>query len=115
MKHVGLRTDPKDIASQEQLGGGGATGTVEIDFGAFPGSNFTESPTVLDAGITATSRINVSLSAELATTDHTSYDHVYAARFIALTYVRYPGAGFFIMATSEHQLEGKYTLNWEWS
>ena len=33
MKHVGKRTDPEDIASQEQLGGGGAA-PVAIDGGA---------------------------------------------------------------------------------
>jgi hypothetical protein len=92
-----------------------ATGTVTIDFGAFPGSN-TATVTVSGQGsILATSNVEAFFMAE-STVDHTANDHKFAALLAQLVCsVPVAATGFDIDAVSTEKLQGTFKLRWVWA
>jgi hypothetical protein len=89
------------------------TGTAEIDFGAFPGSN-EASVTVAAAGVTAVTHVEAWVMGSDSTTDHTAADHRYFPLFAALTTA--PGVDTFtIHARSTHKLQGKWLTHFVWA
>ncbi len=89
------------------------TGTAEIDFGAFPGSN-EASVTVAAAGVTAVTHVEAWVMGSDSTTDHTAADHRYFPLFAALT--TEPGVdAFTIHARSAHKLQGKWLTHFVWA
>lgn len=89
------------------------TGSVEIDFGGFPGSN-EASVTVTDAGITPTTYVEAWVMGNDSTTDHTAADHRYLPVFAGLT--TEPGTGDFnIYARSTQKLQGKWRVRYVWA
>jgi hypothetical protein len=91
------------------------TGTAEINFGAFPGSN-EASVTVLVPTITATAKVESWVMADDSTTDHTAADHRYFPQFASLTCGSpVVSTGFTIYARSIHKLEGAYAVRYVWS
>jgi hypothetical protein len=91
-----------------------ARGTAIIDFGAFPGSNEATVAVTGQGAITAASDVEPYFMAE-PTSDHTALDHAYASRFISLTSdIPTAGAGFNILARSEHLMQGTFNVRWVW-
>lgn len=89
------------------------TGTADIDFGAFPGSN-EASVTVSDVGVTPQTHVESWVMATDSTTDHTAADHRYFAMLAALTCG--PGADeFTIYGRSEHKLTGAFKIHYVWA
>lgn len=89
------------------------TGTVEVDFGAWPGSN-EASVTVSATGVTAASHVEAWVMGNSATTDHTESDHRYFPLFAALT--TEPGTGDFIVhARSTQKLQGLWEVHYVWA
>jgi hypothetical protein len=92
-----------------------ATGTATIDFGAYPGSN--EASVVISGQttISATSAAEAYFMAETSGA-HTPSDHSYVALFAALTCgIPTAATGFTIYATSEHKLQGTFSVHWVWA
>ena len=88
------------------------TGTVEVDFGAWPGSN--EASVVVSAiGVTAVSHVEAWVMGDSTTTDHTAADHRYFPLFAALT-VEPGGDTFTIHARSLQKLQGKWLAHYVW-
>ncbi len=93
-----------------------ATGTAEIDFGAFPGSNEASVIVTGQATISATSKCEAWVMADDSTTDHTAADHRYFPLFAVLTCGTPTAAtSFTIYARSTEKLQGKYALRWVWT
>jgi hypothetical protein len=89
------------------------TGTVEIDFGAWPGSN-EASVSVVAEGVTAASHVEAWVMGDSTTTDHTAADHRYFPLFAALT--TEPGADTFtIHARSTQKMQGKWLTHYVWA
>ena len=93
---------------------GGITGTVTLDFGAFPGSN-EASISFADTSILAGSIVRAWFAADSVTADHTADDHKYAPVFISLTALPTAGVGGTIYARSDEKMQGQWLVNWEWS
>lgn len=74
MKHVGLRGDAKDIASQEQLGGGGSATTGESEINAT--SDLNSVVVTGQTGITATTKVQAWIAG--STADHDEEAHLLA-------------------------------------
>lgn len=89
-------------------------GAVEIDFGAFPGSNEAQTSFV-DATIGAASKVEAYIMADDTTTDHTAADHRYIPLWLALTAVPSAGVGGTIYGRSDQQLQGKFALRYVWA
>jgi hypothetical protein len=89
------------------------TGTAEIDFGAWPGSN-EASVTVAAAGVTAATHVEAWVMGDSTTTDHTAADHKYFPVFAALT----PVAGtdqFIAHGRSLHKMQGRWAFHYVWA
>lgn len=94
------------------------TGTVDIDFGTFPGN------VMASATVTGQTTFNASSSYAEAwlmpradTTDHTVMEHVIDAPRITVSEFS-TGVGFTIYASARdggNPLYGKYTVAWVWS
>jgi len=89
------------------------TGTAEIDFGAFPGSN--EASVVVPAvGVTASTHVEAWVMGDGTTADHTPADHKYFPLFAALTTV--PGADTFtVHARSTQKMQGLWAVHYVWA
>lgn len=91
------------------------SGTVEIDFGSFPGSQEASVTVTGQTGIMAASIIGARLAYQ-ATDDHTTNDHAYAAAMIGIT----PGSivadtSFVLYVRCFDKLQGAFNLTWFWS
>jgi hypothetical protein len=89
------------------------TGTAEIDFGAWPGSN-EASVTVPAPGVTAAAHVEAWVMGSDFTADHTAADHKYFPLFAALT--TEPTADTFtIHARSTQKLQGRWLAHYVWA
>ena len=89
------------------------TGTAEIDFGAWPGSN-EASVTVPAVGVTAATHVEAWVMGDSTTTDHTAADHRYFPLFAVLTAA--PGDDTFtIYARSTQKMQGKWLAHYVWA
>lgn len=89
------------------------TGTAEIDFGAWPGSN--EAVVAVSAtGVTPTTHVEAWVMADGSTADHTASDHRYFPVFAALTVE--PGTDTFnIHGRSTQKLQGAFEVHYVWA
>jgi hypothetical protein len=89
------------------------TGTAEVDFGAWPGSN--EASVVVAAeGVTPGTHVEAWVMGDSTTSDHTAADHKYFPLFVVLT----TEAGtddFTIHARSLHTMQGKWLAHFVWA
>lgn len=93
-----------------------ATGTVTIDFGAFPGSNEASVTVTGQGSISATSKAEAFVMADDTSGTHTASDHRYFAMLAALTCgTPVAAAGFTIYARSAEKLQGTFALRWVWA
>jgi hypothetical protein len=89
------------------------TGTAEIDFGPWPGSN-EASVAVPAVGVTTASHVEAWVMGDSTTTDHTAADHRYFPLFVALT--TEPGSDTFtVHARSLQKLQGKWLTHFVWA
>ena len=89
------------------------TGTVEIDFGAWPGSNEAV-VTVAAVGVTPTTHVEAWVMGNETTTDHTAADHRYLPLFAVLT--TEPGTDDFnVHARSTQKLQGLWAIHYVWA
>jgi hypothetical protein len=91
------------------------TGTAEIDFGAWPGSN-EASVTVAAVGVTATPATHVEtwVMATDSTLDHTAADHKYFPSLAVLT--AEAGADqFTVHGRSLHKMQGRWAFHYVWA
>lgn len=97
--------------------GGSATitsGTVEIDFGAYPGSNEAQVVVTGQTGITTSSLVLVDTNLT-TTADHTVQDHSYLRELCSLNSGNTVNdTGFTIYARSLHKMQGKFSLKYTW-
>ena len=92
----------------------GATGAIEIDFGAAPGGFEASVAVTGQTSIEATSFAEAFFMAE-ASTEHSLSDQTHAPLFIAITCgVPTAATGFTIYARSIERMIGKYKLRWVW-
>lgn len=89
------------------------TGTAEIDFGDFPGSN-EASVTVTATGITESAHVEAWVMASDTTADHTASDHRYFPLFAALTAAAGTNA-LTIYARSTEKLQGAWAVHYVWA
>lgn len=89
------------------------TGTAEIDFGAFPGSN-EASVTVSATGVTPATHVEAWVMADGTTTDHTASDHRYFPVFAALTCAPSTDS-FTVYGRSTQKLQGKFLTHYVWA
>lgn len=90
------------------------SGTAEIDFGAWPGSNEASVAVTGQTAIAAGSNIVAVVSRE-STADHTVGDATYAALLVGLSVGNIvAGTGFTIYARSLEKMQGKFALRWLW-
>lgn len=89
------------------------TGTAEVNFGPFPGSN--EASVVVPAeGVTPTTHVEAWVMGGDSTADHTAADHRYFPVFAALT--TEPGTDTFtIHARSTQKLQGRWMAHFVWA
>ncbi len=94
-----------------------ATGTAEINFGAFPGSNEASIAVTGQTTISATSKCEAWVMGDDTSTDgHTAGDHRYLPQLAAFTCgTPTASTGFTIYGRSTHKLQGKFALRWVWS
>lgn len=89
-------------------------GSAVLDFGSFPGSNEASVTVTGQAGILSTHIPHAEIQA-LATSDHTTNDHAYAALFIQLICgVPTDATGFTIFARSLEKMQGTYNIQWNY-
>lgn len=109
----------QELPSGDTIAGasGSATitsGTVEIDFGAYPGSNEAQVVVTAQTGITTSSLILVDTNLT-TTTDHTAQDHSYLRELCSLSVGNtVNNTGFTIYARSLHKMQGKFSLKYSW-
>lgn len=89
------------------------TGTVTIDFGAFPGSN-EASVNFTDAAVLVGSKVDAFVMSDATTSDHTASDHKYAELFFSLSGQPDAGVGGTIYARSIHKMQGTFSVRWVW-
>lgn len=90
------------------------TGSVTIDFGAFPGSN-EASASFSDATIGAGAKVEAFIMADDTTADHTASDHRYAGQLFSLTAAPNAGVGGTIYARSIHKMQGTFAVRYVWA
>lgn len=90
------------------------TGTVTLDFGAFPGTN-EASVAFTDATIGGTAKVDAFIMGADTTSDHTASDHRYAEQFFSLSGVPSAGVGGTIYARSIHKMQGTFSVRWVWA
>lgn len=90
------------------------SGTAEIDFGAWPGSNEASVAVTGQTAIAVGSDIVAVVSRE-STADHTVGDATYAALLVGLSAGNIvAGTGFTIYARSLEKMQGKFAVRWLW-
>ncbi len=89
------------------------TGTAEIDFGGFPGSN-EASILVAAEGVTAATHVEAWVMGSDTTTDHTAQDHRYFPLFAALTTAADADA-FTVYGRSTQKLTGAFKIHYVWA
>lgn len=88
-------------------------GVVEVDFGAWPGSN--EASVVVGAsGVTPAAHVEAWVMGNDSTSDHTAADHRYFPLFAALT-TEAGSDQFTIHARSSHKLQGLWAVHYVWA
>ena len=93
-----------------------ATGTIEIDFGAAPGSNEASATVTGQTGVLITSKAEAWIMGDDTTADHTASDHRYAAALLGLTCgTPSAGTGFTIYARCVEKLQGAFAVRWVWA
>lgn len=93
----------------------GASGSVVLDFGAFPGSNEASVSVTGQTGILADSKADAWIVAA-PTSDHTANDAAYAAALVAVTTgAPSAGAGFTVYGRSVEKMQGTFNLQWAWN
>lgn len=91
-------------------------GTVELDFGAFPGLNEASVAVTGQATISATSKAEAYMMGDDTSTDYTAADVRYLAAFVGLTCgTPSAGVGFTVYGRSTEYLQGKIPLRYVWS
>ena len=90
------------------------TGTVTLNFGAFPGSN-EASITFADASVLAGSKVEAFIMAADTTSDHTASDHKYAPQLFSLTASPTAGVGGTIYGRSIHKMQGTFAVRYVWA
>ena len=90
------------------------TGSVTIDFGAFPGSN-EASASFSDATIGAGAKVEAFIMADDTTAEHTASDHRYAGQLFSLTAAPNAGVGGTIYARSIHKMQGTFAVRYVWA
>lgn len=93
-------------------GGGVNSGSVAIDFGATPGTNFVSVDVTGQATITGTSKVKA-YKAIQATATHTEYEHIVVPLNLSVGNI-VAGTGFTVYATTDLRLDGTFNINWEW-
>ena len=95
-------------------GGGGSvnSGSVAIDFGATPGTNFVSVDVTGQAAITGTSKVKA-YKAIQATATHNEYEHIVVPLNLSVGNI-VAGTGFTVYATTDLRLDGTFNINWEW-
>ena len=89
------------------------TGTAQIDFGAWPGSN-EASVEVPATGVTTDTHVEAWVMGSDSTNDHTAADHRYFPVFAALTTA--PGTDTFtVYARSAQKLQGAWAVHYVWA
>jgi len=89
------------------------TGTAEVDFGVWPGSN-EASAEVLAEGVTTSTHVEAWVMGDSVSADHSAADHRYFPLFGCLT--TEPGTGVFtIHARSTQKLQGKWLTHFVWA
>ncbi len=89
-------------------------GEVEVDFGAFPGSNTANSVVTGLPDILSTAKVEAWIMATTST-NHDENDHVYASLYIKSTCGNIvAGTGFTIYCLSPDKLEGKFKIQYVW-
>jgi len=95
-------------------GGGGSvnSGSVAIDFGSTPGTNFVSVDVTGQTAITGTSKVKA-YKAVQATATHNEYEHIVVPLDISVGNI-VAGTGFTIYVVTDWRLDGTFNLNWEW-
>lgn len=92
----------------------GAKGTIDIDFGSAPGTNYIVTSVTGQTEISSvTSAADAFLMAD-STASHNSYEHSIAPIQLVCGNI-VTGTGFDIIATSEHRLTGVFKVHWVWA
>lgn len=90
-------------------------GTIEIDFGGFPGSNEASVNVTGLTGIVSTQSAEAWIMAE-PSSEHTVSDQQYASSLIGITCgIPTNNTGFTIYARSTEQMQGKFKLRYVWA
>lgn len=89
------------------------TGTAEISFGAFPGSN-EASVVVSSSGVTAGTHVEAWVMGGDTTASHTAQDHRYFPVFAALTTEAASGS-FTVYGRSTQKLTGAFKIHYVWA
>lgn len=90
------------------------TGTVTINFGAFPGSQ-EASVAFTDAAVGAASKVEPYVMADGVTSDHSANDHRYLPLLALFTGLPSPGVGGTIHGRSLQKLIGTFQLRYVWA
>jgi hypothetical protein len=113
---------PITFLSLDTGGGGGGSvnsGTAEIDFGTFPGTNEASVAVTGQTAILSTSKIKAFVMADDITTGtgaHTASDHRYFAMLVGLTCsTPTAGVGFTIYGRCSEKLTGKFAVRFLWT
>lgn len=104
------------LALTSQLGGGGgSSGVAVIDFGAFPGNQDASVAVTGQTTIAVTDLPRVYFKSDGSVGSHNANDHKYVQLFAVLSAsTPTAGVGFTIHATSQHQLQGQFQVQWAW-
>ena len=93
-------------------------GTVEIDFGAAPGSYEASVAVTGQASILTTSKAEAYIMADDTTADHTAVDHRWVKPASGVEFTCGTptlATGFTIYGKSVYALEGLWKLRWVWA
>ena len=91
-------------------------GTVELDFGAFPGVNEASVAVTGQATILGTSKAEAYMMGDDTSTDYTAADVRWLSALVGLTCgTPTVGVGFTVYGRSTEQLQGKIPLRYVWS
>ena len=91
-------------------------GTVELDFGVFPGANEASVAVTGQATISATSKAEAYMMGDDTSADYTAGDVRYLAVLVGLTCGTPTAAtGFTVYGRSVEKMQGKIPLRYVWS
>jgi hypothetical protein len=88
------------------------SGSVAINFGSTPGTNFVSVDVTGQTAITGTSKVKA-YKAVQATATHNEYEHIVVPLDISVGNI-VAGTGFTIYVVTDWRLDGTFNLNWEW-